>query len=94
MVRNRFENAVRRLADRIGSKAPVTKELLTQLHQEDLNFPRVPAGIFENISERRFAVRRAGCQNASSIPARYVGKRVNCTKCDEVFAAWGDPCER
>src|SRR5262249_33458578 len=44
-ARNVFERAIRRLANRIAGVAPVTKELLTIIQPEDVEFADVPAAV-------------------------------------------------
>ena len=40
LVRNVFEKAIRRLADRIADVAPITTELLTVLDAQDIDVPK------------------------------------------------------
>lgn len=94
MVRNSFENALRRLANRIAGIAPITHELLTVLHSQDVEFSKVPDSIFDNLKEQQFTVTCPGCENASRVPTRFLGNRVRCNRCQHRFTAeWGNPCE-
>ena len=97
LARNLFESAIRRLANRVAGVVPLTKELLTVLEADDVEFDRVPAEAFDSLSEldgrqERFVIVCPGCRNESKLPAAYLGRRVKCNKCDHRFAAdWGEP---
>jgi hypothetical protein len=86
-VRNTFENAIRRLANRISGEVPITKELLSELHPEDIALPAVPAKYFARAEDPklRFAVRCPGCQQESRIPGEYLGQSLQCKKCSHKF---------
>ncbi len=58
LVRNTFENSVRRLADRIADIVPITRELLTKLTTHDIYMADVPDEIWQQAGEDRtfFAV--------------------------------------
>lgn len=93
-VRNIFENSIRNLANRIAGVAPITKELLTTFEAEDIDVDSVPTKYWEKVCPQssRFSVRCAGCGTASVIPADYLGRKVQCNKCEHQFvAAWGNP---
>ncbi len=94
LARNLFERAIRKLANRIVGIAPLTKELLTRFEPEDIEMADIPAEAFAPLAEAslRFTVTCSGCKNESTIPAEYLGKRVQCKKCSHAFvAAWGQP---
>jgi hypothetical protein len=96
LVRNLFEQAIRRLANRIAGTVPVTRELLTVLDAADIDLPGVPAGALElaNDSRQRFLVGCPGCGGKSRIPTGYLGLLVKCKSCGHRFTAgWGEPVE-
>jgi hypothetical protein len=95
-VRNTFEKAIRRLANRIAGVAPITKELLTVIEPADIDIEEVPAEVWKDYADerRRFAVCCPGCKAPSHVPPSYLGRRVKCGKCSaEFLAAWGEPCD-
>ncbi len=83
LVRNTFENSVRRLADRVASAAPVTRELLTVLTDEDITLCDVPDGVWQQLDDPglRFEVSCPACRK--SVPARpdQLGRAVGCPHC-------------
>lgn len=96
LVRNTFETAIRRLANRIAGIAPVTRELLTLLSSEDFEFPDVPDAVWQRLQDdsARYHVGCSQCQAASAVPADYLGRPVKCSRCEHRFvAAWGEPCQ-
>jgi hypothetical protein len=96
LVRNAFENTIRRLANRIVGVSPLTKELLTTVAAEDLGLDGatpVPADELEG--RYRFRVACPACPRSSRLPAEFLGQRVKCKACGERFlAAWGVPESR
>jgi SpoVK/Ycf46/Vps4 family AAA+-type ATPase len=94
LVRNVFEMAIRRLADRIADIAPLTKELLTRLEPADIALAGVPESAInaEAASQLQLAVTCTGCGKPSRIRAQHLGRRVKCRKCGTSFdAEWGEP---
>lgn len=94
-VRNSFENAIRRLANRIASVAPLTKELLTALHPDDIELADVPPDRVAKFADtnHKFIVACPGCEHESRVPGKFLGQSVQCKKCDHKFVAeWGEPC--
>ena len=92
-VRNTFERAIRKLANRIASITQLTKDLLTTFELDDIDMKSVPDSMFEETGDQvRFKVACPDCDNSSNIPADYLGRRLKCNKCDHRFvAAWGEP---
>ncbi len=96
LVRNLFENAIRRLANRIADTNPLTKELLTTLQADDIVLPDVPADYYARLGDGKlqFAIRCGGCGDVANAPPTYLGRKVRCKRCGERFVAeWGEPCE-
>ena len=93
LVRNTFESATRRLANRIVGIAPLTHELLTQFEVDDIELQDEQ---FSRDSSRppaaRFSVACPGCGHTSRVRAEHLGHRVVCRKCSLKFRAeWGEP---
>lgn len=94
LVRNTFENAVRRLANRVAGVAPLTKELLTTLQSDDIQFEELPADYWQSLegSKVRIQVTCAGCGDVNSISADHLIRRLRCHRCDHRFVpGWGAP---
>ena len=92
LVRNIFEDAIRHLANRIATQAPLTKEILTHLHPDDIRFPGIPAETTANL-DRKFRVICPGCSRASVVPTEYLARRVDCP-CGKRFRIdWGEVFE-
>jgi hypothetical protein len=93
LVRNLYEKAVTRLADRIAGIAPLTKDLLTRIEPEDLRFDDLPADVFAPLDagQARFTVICAGCGQTSAARPELLGRHLKCKICAHVFAApWGE----
>lgn len=96
LVRNTFETAIRRLANRIASVKKLSKEILTTLEPDDIALLEVPREVWEQANEEklRFQVTCDGCGDVSSAPADFLGRRVKCNRCQHKFVvAWGEPME-
>ncbi len=96
LVRNLFENAIRRLANRVADVVPLTKDLLTRLEPADIAFLEVPDTAIDAAAGRRLRLNVActGCGQASRLQSAHLGRRVQCQKCQVQFTAdWGTPIE-
>jgi replication-associated recombination protein RarA len=94
LVRNTFENAVRRLANRIAEIAPITRELLTSFTTHDIHLADVPPEIWQETSDDRplFATGCPQCGKAVRVRPRHLGHAVRCPHCQHRFTAdWGAP---
>jgi AAA+ superfamily predicted ATPase len=94
LVRNTFESAIRRLANRVASIAPITREMLTLLKPEDIKFTKDAEEELkrEVLDQQRFVVACAGCNKPSRVRGGYLGKKVECRRCGQQFMAeWGEP---
>lgn len=92
-VRNLFEQAVRRLANRLAEVVAVEHKALVTLRSADIEFEEVPAAAFEGYDESRSCVRLvcAGCQHSKVVPPSILGRKVTCPKCESNFVAeWGE----
>ncbi len=96
LVRNTFEGAVRRLANRVASVASVTRELLTVFTPEDVSFPELPEDLSSCLQDQglRFRVDCTECREAFLLRADQLGRRVRCPRCQASQQAdWGLPPE-
>lgn len=88
LVRNLFEDAIRRLANRIADQTPVTKELLTHLAADDFSFPQTPPEQLQ-LHNKQFQVYCPGCQRSFVVKAELLARQVNCG-CGKKFRIdWG-----
>jgi hypothetical protein len=93
LVRNTFENSVRRLANRVASVAPVTRELLTVLLADDIHLPNVPDDLWNRLedSDLRFCVTCQQCQKTVHLRADQLGRCGRCPHCQaHLQADWGE----
>ena len=93
-VRNLFEQAVRRMANRIADVAELSAEKLMLLKDVDLVFEGLPEGTDLVADDHRwlFHVGCPQCHHASNVPGSYLGRSVRCPKCQRDFVAeWGEP---
>jgi hypothetical protein len=94
LVRNVFEGAIRRLANRVADIVPLTKDLLTRLEPGDIVLPGVPENVLEAAALQRLQINVtcSGCGQVSRMSAAHLGRRVQCKKCQVRFNAhWGQP---
>lgn len=91
-VRNLFEHAVRRMANRLAEIAELTEEQLVELQGADIEFEDVPPEVFEAInSELKINLHCPKCKHSKDAKAEFLGKEVKCPKCKEKFLAeWGE----
>jgi hypothetical protein len=96
-VRNLFEHAIRRMANRIADIRELSEDQLVLLEMDDIEIMGCPAGV--NIpsaddDKLRFRVTCPKCSHASKSRGSYLGKKVSCPKCKAEFVAeWGVPVE-
>jgi hypothetical protein len=93
LVRNVFEQAIGRLANRIVGVVPLTRELLTTLEPEDVLMDNVPASVWQDLAngERPFRMECPSCHTGSRLPQKFLGESVQCKRCQAHFTAdWGE----
>lgn len=91
--RNLFEHAVRRMANRLADDVDITQEELVTLQPSDIEFKRVPAAIFEDldVSKIELTIACPECEHTKVAPTDFLGKKVKCPKCQELFSAdWAE----
>jgi hypothetical protein len=92
LVRNTFEKAIGRLANRIAGFVPLTREMLTRLEPGDIVMKDVPAGVWGELTcdQYRARVDCPGCQKSCSLQAKHLGRTVQCPRCQRQFPVdWG-----
>jgi hypothetical protein len=93
LARNIFEQSIERLANRISAIVPLTHELLTTLEAVDIEMEDVPAEVWKDLESESQVFRMScpGCHHTSRIPQAYLGRKVNCKRCNLSFSAdWGE----
>jgi hypothetical protein len=94
-VRNLFEHAVRRMANRIADIRELSQDELTLLRGEDIEFRELPAGTVLDHSDAgpwRFRVACPKCSHGNNARGSFLGQKVRCPKCEQEFRAeWGEP---
>jgi hypothetical protein len=91
--RNLFENAVRRMANRLADETAISPEQLVTLEVGDIEFPTIPAVAFEELDESLLKLHLIcpDCLHTKDVPMEFLGKRVKCPKCQAGFEAdWGE----
>lgn len=92
LARNTFEEAIRRMANRIATITPVTRQLLTEFHPQDIHFESLDAEQFPGSwDDVRYRVSCPHCESSATIRHDHLGKNVRCRNCQKPFAAdWGE----
>ena len=93
LVRNAFEESVRRLADRIAEVPELTEALLTTLTAGDVRIPGLtPESLDELLtSPHRLRLTCGHCDRRFAIRPTSLGRRVRCPHCRSVeSAAWAE----
>jgi SpoVK/Ycf46/Vps4 family AAA+-type ATPase len=94
-VRNLFEQAIRRMANRIADIRELSAEQLMLLESEDVEFKELPKGMMLETADDgpwRFRVVCPECGHTSKSRGSYLGQKVRCPKCEHDFVAdWGEP---
>jgi adenylate kinase family enzyme len=94
-VRNLFEQAIRRMANRIADIRELSAEQLMLLESEDVEFKDLPKGMMLETADDgpwRFRVVCPECGHTSKSRGSYLGQKVRCPKCEHDFVAdWGEP---
>jgi SpoVK/Ycf46/Vps4 family AAA+-type ATPase len=93
LARNIFEQAIGRLANRITSIVPLTRELLVTLEADDILMEPVPASAWKDLDsyQRCFQGICPGCKENSPFPQNLLGQQVQCPRCHKSFAfEWGE----
>jgi len=92
--RNSFERSVRRLANRLATVSPITRELLTRLEPEDIEIDTVDQDQLDALSEiqAQLEVQCTHCDAMQHTADTNLAKDINCISCEEAFEVdWGEP---
>jgi len=92
-VRNLFEHAVRRMANRIADISQLKQEQLMLLEDADVEFADLPAECAKALdpSAAKFRLNCPGCKFGSDVAGKILGQKVRCPKCKQDFLAeWGE----
>jgi hypothetical protein len=94
LARNVFEQAIGRLANRIASLAPLTRELLMTLQPDDVVLEGVADSVWSNLDALAcsFHTICPRCAHECRLPAKLLGQKVQCLHCQgEGFVAdWAE----
>jgi hypothetical protein len=92
LVRNVFETAIRRLANRIVSVTELSEHVLTTIELPDIEFTGIPGSWWQEAERLQMRVACEGCSEVTAVPAQFVGRRVRCRGCNHRFEIdWGEP---
>ena len=92
-VRNLFEDAIRRQANRIAEIAELSVEQLSTLEPADVVIPDCPPEALAPLADGklRFHITCHHCQHGKDVPQKFLGQTVKCPKCKKSFLAdWGE----
>jgi SpoVK/Ycf46/Vps4 family AAA+-type ATPase len=94
-VRNLFEHAIRRMANRIADIRELSQDELVLLHAEDIEFRNFPSDTSLDHSDDgpwRFRITCPSCSHVNNARGSFLGQKVRCPKCQQNFRAeWGEP---
>jgi SpoVK/Ycf46/Vps4 family AAA+-type ATPase len=93
LVRNAFEDTVRKLADRIAQVSELTETLLTKLTATDISVPGLTQTQLDELVQRphRLRIVCKSCGRKVRIDPKSLGGKIKCGKCDQVQrAAWAE----
>jgi hypothetical protein len=87
-----FEQAIRRMANRIADIAELSPEQLMRLEADDIHFDGLSSELLTTDGDaRRFRCTCPGCKHESKAKAAFLGEKVRCPKCQHDFLAeWGE----
>ena len=93
LARNLFEQAIRRLANRVVRLTERTRTALTTLEPDDLLASDVPESAWKDVdaAKLRLSIVCPGCRQVAKFSARHLGHTVKCVRCGEQFRAdWAE----
>jgi hypothetical protein len=94
-VRNLFEHAIRRMANRIADIRELSQNELMTLVGEDIEFRDLPPETKLDGSDDgpwRFSVACPKCSRITKARGTFLGQKVRCPKCQHEFRTeWGEP---
>ncbi len=94
-VRNLFELAIRRMANRIADVRELSTDALMELNETDIEFVDLPVMSSIDTTDEgpwRFIIACPGCSYSTRSRGSYLGKKIRCPSCQHDFTAeWGEP---
>jgi AAA+ superfamily predicted ATPase/tellurite resistance protein len=89
LVRNAFEDSVRRLADRVAGVLELSEELLTQLTVRDISVPGLSDDELDRMrnSPHKLRLTCKGCARRIRVQPESLGAMIRCGKCSKVQSA-------
>lgn len=89
LVRNAFEDSVRRLADRVVTEQAFSEEHLTSLTAHDISMPGITSDALQELmdAEPQLRIECNGCQRNVRLKPTALGRTVKCVKCGHVQTA-------
>ncbi len=89
LVRNAFEDSVRRLADRIAEVTDLSDDLLTCLSEDDISVPGIRTSQLDELVKKPHTLRIEceGCERMMRVQPESLDARVRCGKCDFIQTA-------
>ena len=91
-VRNLFEHAIRRQANRIAEVTELSVDELATLKADDVEFRDCPAEVLARLADDdlRFHIECPHCRHGKDVPEKYLSLAVRCPKCKKGFTPeWG-----
>jgi SpoVK/Ycf46/Vps4 family AAA+-type ATPase len=95
-VRNLFEHAIRRQANRIAALTELSHEQLSTLEADDAELKDCPTEVLAEATDDklRFHIVCPHCQHGKDVSSKYLGQSVRCPKCrGEFVAEWGETAD-
>lgn len=92
-VRNLFEHAIRRHANRVAASSSLSVDQLAALDAADVEFKECPDSDLTASASGglRFRIECPHCRHGKAMPQQYLGQTVRCPKCSREFVAeWGE----
>lgn len=89
LVRNAFEDSVRKLADRVAGVVELSEELLTVLTASDIALPGISDAELDQMRNSPHVLRMTciGCKRRIRVQSESLGNKVRCAKCNEIQTA-------
>ncbi|WP_425398070.1 AAA family ATPase [Aeoliella sp.] len=86
-ARNLFEQAIRNMANRLSTLKEISPEQLQLLEGPDIDYGKVPAEVYVPLDdpECKIHVLCDECQHEKDVPAKFLGRKVVCPKCNAQF---------
>lgn len=86
-ARNLFEQAIRNMANRLSTLQEITQAQLQLLEASDIDYGEIPPEVYvpQDDPECRIHVVCDACKHEKDVPAKFLGRKVVCPKCNAQF---------